>query len=122
VIYVGDGKVRSTDTPSSGSVGEKPIAYYEDAWGYKFLGWTGDINGVNLPLGDDAGQEEDDVELDDKIANWSPDQGSEGELTVGQTLNQARGYAEDSYDRVKALQDKVNKLDDKVDKILNAVT
>jgi hypothetical protein len=118
----GSGKIRTTDAPSSGKVSDQDLAWPERAWGYKYLGWTGDINGVNLPLGSDTGTEDDEVELDDKISNCSPDQGSEGELTVGQTLNQARGYAEDSYDRVKALQDKVAKLDDKVDKILNAVT
>lgn len=52
VIYVGNGNVRSTDTPSSGKVGEKPISYYETEWGKTYLGWTGDINGVDLPISD----------------------------------------------------------------------
>jgi hypothetical protein len=67
VIYVGNGNVRSTDTPSSGKVGEKPLAYYESAWGYRYLGWTGDLNGIDLPLGgsgdeDDMPLSNDDVE------------------------------------------------------------
>lgn len=65
---------------------------------------------------------EDDMNLQDDITEWSPDEGSTGDTTVGKTLNQARGYSEDTYDRVKKLQDKVNDLDDKIDKILNAVT
>jgi hypothetical protein len=53
VISVGGGNVRSTDTPSTGKVGEKPLSHYESAWGYRYLGWTGDCNGVDLPIGDE---------------------------------------------------------------------
>jgi murein DD-endopeptidase MepM/ murein hydrolase activator NlpD len=71
----------------------------------------------------DSGQDEDeDMDLQDEITEWSPDEGTTGDTTVGKTLNQARGYAEDTYDRVAKLQSKVDALDDKVDKILNAVT
>jgi hypothetical protein len=124
VIAQGGGpRIRSTDAPSSGKVSDQDLDWPERHWGYKYLGWTGDINGVDLPLSGGGGSEGmDDVALDDKISEWSPDEGSTGDTTVGKTLNQARGYSEDAYDRVKALQDKVNKLDDKVDKILNAVT
>jgi hypothetical protein len=44
-------KIRSTDMPSSGKVSEDVIAWVERNWGYKYLGWTGDLNGVDLPLG-----------------------------------------------------------------------
>jgi hypothetical protein len=43
-------KIRSTDMPSSGVVSEDVIAWIENNWGYRYLGWTGDINGVDLPL------------------------------------------------------------------------
>jgi len=68
-------------------------------------------------------EEDEDMNLQDPIAEWSPDDGSSPQdSTVGKTLNQARGYAEDAYDRVKKLQSKVETLEDKIDKILNAVT
>jgi hypothetical protein len=69
-----------------------------------------------------GGGDEDDMQTSDEITEWSPDEGSTGETTVGKTLNQARGYSEDTYDRMKSLQAKVNTLEDKIDKILNAVT
>jgi hypothetical protein len=122
-------RMRSTDSPSAGKVSDQDISWVEQHWGYTYLGWTGDINGVDLPLGDSGGSsgsssgEDDDMQTSDKITEWSPDEGtSKEDTTVGKTLNQARGYSEDTYDRMKKLQDKVNALDDKVDKILNAVT
>jgi hypothetical protein len=54
--------------------------------------------------------------LQDEITEWSPDEGtSDDKTTVGKTLNQARGYSEDAYQRLV-------KLEEKIDKILNAVT
>lgn len=118
----GSGRIRSTDAPSAGKVTDQDLDWPERAWGFKYLGWTGDLNGVDLNLGTSSGGGGDEMELSDEVSNWSPDQGSEGQLTVGQTLNQARGYAEDAYDRVKKLQSKVETLEDKLDKILAAVT
>jgi hypothetical protein len=43
--------MRSTDMPSSGVVGEDAIGWIEKNWGYRYLGWTGDLNAVDLPLG-----------------------------------------------------------------------
>lgn len=51
VIYVGGGRVRSTDTPSTGRVGEVPLDHFEREWGYAYLGWTNDLNGIDLPIG-----------------------------------------------------------------------
>lgn len=118
VIHVGNGRVRSTDTPGTGSVGEVPLDHFEKAWGYRYLGWTGDINSVDLPLSGGTGEGLDDVGLQDEIAEWSPDEGSTGEITVGMTLNQARGYAEDGYQRVKNLQAEVKELHQKLDQLL----
>jgi hypothetical protein len=61
VIAKGDG-VRSTDTPSSGRVGDTALSHFEAAWNYTYLGWTSDLNGVDLPLGgggDDEMNEDD---------------------------------------------------------------
>jgi len=62
-----------------------------------------------------------DMEQTDPISKWSPDDGDSGETTVGKTLNQARGYAEDAYQRVKQLEHTVDDLAAKVDKIWQAV-
>lgn len=77
---------------------------------------------INAPAagGSGAGEEED-MEQSDKISKWSPDDGETGSTTVGKTLNQARGYSEDAYQRIKRLEGKVNDLSAKVDKIWNAV-
>jgi hypothetical protein len=122
VIYAGNGKIRSTDCTSRSQVSEQSLDWPERAWGYDYLGWTGDINGVTLPLGSDTGTEGlDDVGLQDEISEWSPDEGSTGETTVGKTLNQARGYSEDTYDRVKKLQGEVDALQATVNKIAKAL-
>lgn len=63
VICVGGGRARSTDTTSAYQVGEQPLDWWERHWSYSYLGWTGDINAVDLPLG----QEDDDVGYKD----WS---------------------------------------------------
>lgn len=118
----GDRRIRSTDAPSSHKVSDQDLAWPEWAWGYTYLGWTEDLNGVGLPLG--AGDTEgiDDVGLQDEITEWSPDEGSTGQTTVGKTLNQARGYSEDTYDRLKKLANRVEDLDDKLDKILSKLS
>lgn len=114
-------QIRSTDCQTTGKVSEVDVAWIETHWGYTYLGWTGDINGVSLPLGgSENGEGMDDVGLNDPIAEWSPDDGTSKEkTTVGKTLNQARGYSEDSFQRIKSLQADVDALTKKVDKILN---
>ena len=48
-LSVGSGKVRSTDRPSSGNVSTVALSDPEHAWGYPYLGWTEDLNGVSIP-------------------------------------------------------------------------
>lgn len=56
-ISTGDGQVnRSTDCTYAGDISEVPLSWVEDHWGYEYLGWTGDLNGVDLPL---AGKDDD---------------------------------------------------------------
>jgi len=108
-------RMRSTDSPSSGQVNDADLSWPESAWGYTYLGWTGDINGVDLPLGSGDDGEEDDMQLDEKISEWSPDEGtSKEDTTVGKTLNQARGYSEDTYDRIKRVENKIDQILDKL--------
>ena len=55
------GGIRSTDCHSSGYVSDTDLAWPERAWGYRYLGWTGDINGVDLPLGQAPPEPEEDM-------------------------------------------------------------
>jgi hypothetical protein len=110
--------MRSTDNPSSGRVGETDVDWPVRAWGQTYLGWTEDLNGVDLPLGDVDDDEGDDMQQQDEIAEWSPDEGGTGQTTVGKTLNQARGYSEDTFERVKHLENMMEKVLDKLDRLL----
>jgi hypothetical protein len=59
VIYC-HGGIRSTDCQSSGRVSDTDLGWPERNWGYEYLGWTGDINGVDLPLGGGADEPKED--------------------------------------------------------------
>jgi hypothetical protein len=43
-------RMRSTDMPYSGVVNEGDIDWPVNNWGQKYLGWTEDLNAVDLPL------------------------------------------------------------------------
>lgn len=60
VIWVGDDDMRSTDCPSSGRVSDADLGWPERAWGDDYLGWAEDLNGIDLPLGDDDEMNSDD--------------------------------------------------------------
>ena len=47
-IYVGNGRVRSTDAGGSGRMATVSLNWFASAWGYKYLGWTGDIGGRDI--------------------------------------------------------------------------
>ena len=121
-VAVGGGKVRSTDSGGSGRVATVAISWPETYWGLPYAGWSWDVNETTIPHDNAAagGGGEDDMNQTDTIAKWSPDDGASGDTTIGKTLNQARGYAEDAYQRVKALETKVDKLSETVDKIWQA--
>jgi hypothetical protein len=55
VIFVGSGDMRSTDCQTAYAVSDDDLGWPERAWGYDYLGWTGDINGIDLPLGSSGG-------------------------------------------------------------------
>lgn len=58
VIWVGGDDMRSTDCTSPGRVSDAALSWPEHTWGSTYLGWTEDLNGVRLPLGngDDMNQ------------------------------------------------------------------
>ena len=48
-ISLGDGFIRTIDRPTSGKVGTVPLGEIERAWGLKYLGWTADLYGHEIP-------------------------------------------------------------------------
>lgn len=120
VVSRGGGRIRSTDSPTTGQVNDQALDWPERNWGFKYLGWTGDINGVDCP---NLGEEEDDMDLNDKMDEWSPADGtSQDKVTVGYTLRQARGYAEDAYQRVGKLAEKVDAMQADINAILKKLS
>jgi hypothetical protein len=49
-VSMGSGRIRSTDCKAAGVVSEADLNWPEKAWGYPYLGWTGDLSKVALPL------------------------------------------------------------------------
>lgn len=60
IVIAKGGGMRSTDCQSSGRVSDADLSWPEVNWGDDYLGWTEDLNGVDLPLGDDADNHEGD--------------------------------------------------------------
>jgi hypothetical protein len=50
VVWTNQPDMRSTDMPSSGLVSEGDLDWPVNHWGQTYLGWAGDLNGVDLPL------------------------------------------------------------------------
>lgn len=48
-LSVGGGKCRSTDRPRTGRVSTVSIDSISRAWGYRYVGWSADLNGVDIP-------------------------------------------------------------------------
>lgn len=67
VIWVGSNKMRSTDCTSAYDVSDADLDWPVRAWGDTYLGWTEDLNGVHLPLGDDEMNDGDWERMEDLI-------------------------------------------------------
>jgi hypothetical protein len=44
------GYVLSTDAPKSDLIGRVKIGWFQTFWGYKYLGWSNELQGRKLPL------------------------------------------------------------------------
>lgn len=51
--------IRSTDAPSSGKVTTQTIDWCPNNWGYDYLGWTEDLNGIWIPYLRNGGGQQD---------------------------------------------------------------
>jgi hypothetical protein len=61
------GGIRSTDCQSGGRVSDTDLDWPVRNWGYEYLGWTGDINGVDLPLGSGGTDEPKDDDMPEYV-------------------------------------------------------
>lgn len=52
VIYVGNGRVRSSDAGGSGRMATVPIDWFAQHWGYQYAGWSEDIGGQRITFDD----------------------------------------------------------------------
>lgn len=48
-ISLGNGFIRTIDRPRAGVVGSVPLSEIEQAWGLKYLGWSEDLYGHQIP-------------------------------------------------------------------------
>lgn len=55
--------MRSTDCKSTGQVAAAALSWVENTWNMRYLGWTEDLNGIDLPIGDDMAISDEDAEL-----------------------------------------------------------
>lgn len=53
VLYVGDGKVRSTDAGGRGKMATVPLEWFERNWGYTYAGWSEDLGGKMIDFDTD---------------------------------------------------------------------
>ena len=98
VINTGPGDIRSTDCPSSGHVSEAGTDWPVKNWGQTYLGWTEDLNGVRLPLGNEDEMNADDWEKlrsivrdevwERKLPVDKPDESGETKKAAGQMLRE----------------------------------
>lgn len=68
VIWVGNQHMRSTDCTDPRDVSDADLFWPVRAWGQIYLGWTEDLNGVQLPLGQEEEEEMNDADWD-KLRN-----------------------------------------------------
>lgn len=118
VIATDAGRIRSTDCTSATHVNDADLDWPERAWGYEYLGWTGDINGIDLPIGDndDMPLNDDDLEkIAHRVNKVLGDYDSEGDLRDG--VN--KGDAEQANARLNQIETVVRRLEDKIDRLLN---
>ena len=110
-------QMRSTDCPSGGRVGDAAISWVENNWGYTYLGWTEDINGVRVihEQGNDDVKDEDISKIAARINHTLGDYDSEGKTDDPDT-------AELADQRLRQIENVVRGLKTDVDKILKAVT
>ena len=109
-----DKRMRSTDCTSSGQVSNADIAWVENHWGYTYLGWTEDLNGVRLPIGEEEDMpiSEDDLSaIAARINRVLGDYNSQGEPTQGNDSEYANNRLRQIENVVRDIQQRVKQLE-----------
>lgn len=113
--------IRSTDCFSSGDVSDTQISWVENNWGYTYLGWTEDINGVRVITPDDGEDDEvkdEDIEkiaarINHTLGDWNAAGDLDGDVKkadaelADQRFRQIENVVRDIQDRVKKIEKKV---------------
>jgi hypothetical protein len=115
VIFCGQGHtgMRSTDCTSTGRVSDAAISWVENNWGYTYLGWTEDINGVRVIVPD---EQEDEVKDEDiqaiaaRVNRALGDYNADGDKEQGTDGDMADKRLRQIENTVRQIEDKVNRL------------
>lgn len=127
VIYCkpGHAGIRSTDCPSSSRVTDTDIGWPERAWGYEYLGWTEDINGVVVIAGEDEDMPISDHDLEriaGRVNHALGDYTADGDKRDGQDKpERADVRLRHTENTVHRLENKVENLEKVVQRIAKAV-
>jgi len=84
VVYTQAGRMRSTDCPTPTLVSETDLDWPVRAWGDTYLGWSEDLNGVDLPLEEGDEMNEADWERLESIVAKQVDRVWADKMTVTQ--------------------------------------
>lgn len=82
-IYVGNGRVRSSDAGGAGRMATVPLGWFERHWGMTYLGWTEDINGRRIEFDD---------KIDVYVAKLHPGVDNSNSVRVLRKVLIKRGY------------------------------
>lgn len=120
VVSAGGGQIRSTDCTSANDISEVDVSWVEKNWGYRYLGWTGDLNGVDLPI---TGKDDDEVRDEDIEAIAKRVNQVLGDYTAeGKKREDAGPDPEQGDKRIRQIENTVRDIEAKVDKVLNKLT
>lgn len=110
VISTGGGGIRSTDCTTATHVNDTDLGWPERAWGYTYLGWTEDLNGVDLPITEGS---------DDPLAKYDNDEELSSAVLHGhEWAKSGEDDPENLQQHVTDLRRQVAHINDTVNKIL----
>jgi hypothetical protein len=118
----GDAMMRSTDCTSRAQVSSQQLGWCETHWGYDYLGWTEDLNGVDIPYLRNTGPTDGDQDMpisDEDLAKIAKrvnatlgDYGADGEPRNADNPDPETGNA-----RLNQIEQIVRRLEDKLDQL-----
>lgn len=100
-LYLGSGKIHTTDAPSAGRVTTQALTWPETHWGFTYSGWSEDLNTVTLPYLEDA------MPTAAEVAEAVWDQPIRPDVTLEDTIK-ARAMLRRTYRAVRAIAEGVS--------------